>query len=72
MVESTASDVMMGERILRLYVRMYSVKTFAELVVGGSSTDLEGSALIQFKTRLRNIQKVLFALDKLLAREVAI
>jgi hypothetical protein len=71
-VESNSNQISLSTRIQRLYVRMHAVKTFAEIEIGGAGGQVDGSTQIKFRMRLANIQKVLLALEKLLANESSV
>lgn len=67
---STDPSVSVGARLLRLYVRMYAVKVFAGIQIGNPDSDIHGAATVHFRTRLRNIQRVLLAIEGRLSTEL--
>jgi len=70
--DSADSRISLIERLLRLYVRMYSVKTFAEIALSNGVEGCDGTRQVQFRKRLRNIQKVLLALESAMSGEASV
>ena len=59
--------VSVGERIIRLYVRMNSLRTFAEIWSEGEAKRLGGVREIRFRTRLKNLRDTLLKIESALS-----
>lgn len=65
------ATISVGERLIRLYIRMYSLRTLGEIWVDQYSPKA-GIRRIHFRTRLKNLREALLIVEKSLNEETAV